>query len=42
MRVLATGSSGQVGTDLALRLAADGREVFAEHSEPLGVKTYAM
>ena len=28
MRVLVTGSSGQIGTNLALRLLADGHEVF--------------
>ena len=28
MRVLVTGSSGQIGTNLALRLQADGHEVF--------------
>ncbi len=28
MRVLVTGSSGQIGTNLALRLVADGHEVF--------------
>ena len=28
MRVLITGSSGQIGTNLALRLLADGHEVF--------------
>ena len=28
MRILITGSSGQIGTNLALRLVADGHEVF--------------
>src|ERR1700689_3299735 len=28
MRILITGSSGQIGTNLALRLIADGHEVF--------------
>ena len=28
MRVLVTGSSGQIGTNLALRLLAEGHEVF--------------
>ena len=28
MRILVTGSSGQIGTNLALRLQADGHEVF--------------
>jgi len=28
MRVLVTGSSGQIGTNLALRLQADGHRVF--------------
>ena len=28
MKVLLTGSSGQIGTNLALRLLADGHEVF--------------
>ena len=28
MRILITGSSGQIGTNLALRLLADGHEVF--------------
>ena len=28
MRILITGSSGQIGTNLALKLIADGHEVF--------------
>ena len=28
MRILVTGSSGQIGTNLALRLLQDGHEVF--------------
>lgn len=34
MRVLVTGSSGQIGTNLALRLQADGHEVFGVDKRP--------
>jgi len=34
MRVLVTGSSGQIGTNLALRLLADGHEVFGVDKRP--------
>src|SRR3954465_14390091 len=34
MRVLVTGSSGQIGTNLALRLIADGHEVFGVDKRP--------
>ena len=34
MRVLITGSSGQIGTNLALRLTADGHEVFGVDKRP--------
>jgi len=34
MRVLITGSSGQIGTNLALRLLADGRQVFGIDNRP--------
>jgi UDP-glucose 4-epimerase len=34
MRILITGSSGQIGTNLALRLLADGHEVFGIDKRP--------
>ena len=34
MRILLTGSSGQIGTNLALRLLADGHEVFGVDKRP--------
>jgi len=34
MRILVTGSSGQIGTNLALRLIADGHEVFGVDKRP--------
>ena len=34
MRILVTGSSGQIGTNLALRLLADGHEVFGIDKRP--------
>jgi nucleoside-diphosphate-sugar epimerase len=34
MRILVTGSSGQIGTNLALRLRADGHEVFGVDKRP--------
>ena len=34
MRILVTGSSGQIGTNLALRLLADGHEVFGVDKRP--------
>jgi UDP-glucuronate 4-epimerase len=34
MRVLVTGSSGQIGTNLALRLIADGHEIFGVDKRP--------
>src|SRR5437763_13536868 len=34
MRILITGSSGQIGTNLALRLIADGHEVFGVDKRP--------
>ena len=34
MRILVTGSSGQIGTNLALRLLKDGHEVFGVDKRP--------
>jgi UDP-glucose 4-epimerase len=34
MRILVTGSSGQIGTNLALRLLADGHSVFGVDKRP--------
>ena len=34
MRILVTGSSGQIGTNLALRLLEDGHEVFGVDKRP--------
>jgi nucleoside-diphosphate-sugar epimerase len=34
MRILVTGSSGQIGTNLALRLIKDGHEVFGVDKRP--------